>query len=126
MDRRAKFSALWAFVLFNYIYADIVRMIVTPETYQTAAARMPSWVMLAATALMEILIAMVIIPHFLAYRANRAANMVAGIFGTIFVFISLGGNPPAAYVLLSMIEIAGTLFIIWYAWTWREIKGHNT
>jgi hypothetical protein len=117
-DRKVVLSTIWIFVMFNYLYADLMIMIVNPELYRQAAARMPEGVVLGATVLMEILIAMVLLSRVLKYRANRWANIIAGAVGTAFVAVTLGGRPPAFYLFLSAIEIACTLFIVWYAWTW--------
>ena len=116
-DRKAVLSALWIFVMFNYLYADLVMMIAHPAVYQRAAARMTEGVVLGFTVLMEILIAMVLLSRVLKYRANRWANIIAGIVGTAFVALTFGGRPPKFYLFLSAIEIACTLFIVWYAWT---------
>jgi hypothetical protein len=124
-DRRAILSALWTFVMFNYLYADLVMMIVNPAIYQAAAARMTSGVVLGFTVLMEILIAMVIVSRVVKYKVNRWANIIGGTVGTAFVAMTLGGKPPAFYVFLSAIEIACTLFIVWYAWTWRRAEDQD-
>jgi hypothetical protein len=39
-DRRAILSTLWIFVMFNYLYADLLMMIINPAAYQKAAAKM--------------------------------------------------------------------------------------
>jgi hypothetical protein len=119
-DRKAILSTLWIFVMFNYLYADLVMMLVNPTAYQDAVARITDGVMLGFTALMEILIAMVLLSRILKYKTNRWANIIAGIVGTAFVASTLIGKPPAFYVFLSVIEIACTLFIVWYAWTWTN------
>ena len=125
-DRKAILSTLWIFVMFNYLYADLVMMIVNPAVYQKMAARMTDGVVLGFTVLMEILIAMVLLSRILKYRANRWANIIAGVVGTVFVAMTLGGKPPAFYVFLSAIEIACTLFIVWYAWTWPNPEEQNS
>jgi hypothetical protein len=124
-DRKAILSVLWIFIMFNYLYADLVMMIVNPAVYQKAAARMTDGVMLGFTVLMEILIAMVLLSRILKYRANRWANIIAGVVGTAFVALTLGGKPPPFYVFLAAIEIACTLFIVWYAWTWSNPEAQN-
>ncbi len=118
-DRKALLSTLWIFALFNYIYADLVMMIVSPATYQRAAAKMTGTAVLGFAVLMEISIAMVLLSRVLPYRANRWANIIAGLQSTGFVAFTLGGHPPPYYVFFSALEIACTLFIIWYAWAWR-------
>jgi hypothetical protein len=125
-DRKAILSTLWIFVMFNYLYADLAMMIFNPGAYQAIAARMSQWVVLGAAALMEILIAMILLSRILKYRANRWANIFAGIVGTVFVAVTLSPRAPAFYIFLSAIEIACTLFIVWYAWTWPNPEAQNS
>jgi hypothetical protein len=119
-DRKAIFSALWIFAVFNYLYADFVIMMVNPSLYQNMVAGMSEWVILGLAVLMEIPIAMVLLSRVLKYRANRWANIIAGIQSTAFVaFTLIGGRPAPFYLFFAALEIACTLFIIWYAWTWK-------
>lgn len=119
-DRSVILSAVWIFVVFDYLYADLLTLIVNPASYQLAAAGMSEGLVLGLAVLIEIPIAMVFLSRVLSYRANRWANILAGAESTAFVAVTLfGGKPPGLYyVLFSAIEIACTLFIIWYAWTW--------
>ena len=117
-DRKAILSTLWIFVMFNYLYGDLAMVIFHPSAYQRIVAGMSEGLVLGATVLMEILIAMVLLSRVLKHRANRWANIIMGIVGTAFAAMTLIGKPPAFYVFLSAIEIACTLFIVWYAWTW--------
>src|SRR5687767_13655932 len=94
-DRKAILSTLWIFVMFNYLYADLVIMMVNPAAYQKMAAGMSSGTVLGFTVLMEILIAMVLLSRILKYRLNRWANIIAGIVGTAFVALTLSGKSPA-------------------------------
>lgn len=118
-DRKALLSTLWIFVIFNYLYADLMIMIVTPDTYVKAAARMTGGTVLGFTVLMEVLIAMPLVARVLPYRSNRWTNIFGGLLGTVFVAATLAGRTPAYYLFLASLEIACTLFIVWYAWTWR-------
>ena len=93
-------------------------MMFHPAAYQRVIAGMSEGLVLGATVLMEILIAMVLLSRILKYQANRWANIIVGVVGTAFAALTLGGKPPAFYVFLSAIEIVCTLFIVWYAWTW--------
>ena len=122
-DRRVLLSSLWVFVMFNYIYADILMLIVNPAAYQRAAAQMTPGIVLVFAALMEVPILMALLSPFLEYRANRWANIIAGVESTAFVAVTLVGRPPAFYIFFSTIEIACTAFIVWFAWTWRRPGG---
>jgi poly(A) polymerase Pap1 len=74
--------------------------------------------------LIHIEIAMVLLSRFLKYSANRWANVIAGVFHTAFVAWSMIGETPALfYVFFASIEIVCTLFIAWYAWSWRNPEG---
>ena len=120
VDRRMVLSTLWIFVMFNYLYADILMMIVHPGIYQKATAQMSGAIVLTFAALMEIPILMILLSRILNYRANRWANVIAGAESSVFAAFTLSPKMPSYYLLFSSIEIACTLFIVWYAWTWRE------
>ena len=118
-DRKVVLSTLWIFVTLNYLYGDLAMMIFRPAAYERIAARMTEGLVLGAAALMEVPIAMILLSRLLKFGANRWTNIVAGIVMTAFDSLTLlGGRPPAFYLFLSTIEIACTLFIVWYAWTW--------
>ena len=71
--------------------------------------------------LMETAIAMVLLSRVLRYRANRWLNIISGLFHTLFVAWSLIGETSTIfYYFFAAIEIACTLFIVWYAWKWRN------
>lgn len=118
-DRKTILSTLWIFVMFNYLYADFAMMIFKPSAYLKAVAKMPEGLVLGFAALMEIAIAMVLLSRILKYKANRWTNILAGAWFTIWVAMTLlGGKPPAFYMFFAAIEMACTLFIVWYAWKW--------
>ena len=119
-ERRSVLSMLWVFVVFNYLYADIVILIFRPGAYQSMAGRMSASVAVGATLLMELLLAMAFLSRILKYPVNRWLNIIAGIVGTAFVAVTLSPRAPMVYWILSSIEIACTLFIVWYAWTWKR------
>jgi uncharacterized membrane protein len=76
---------------------------------------------LAFAVLMETAIAMVLLARILTYGVNRWANIVVGVIHTALVSWSLSVTTPTLfYAFFATIEIACTLFIIWYAWTWRR------
>jgi hypothetical protein len=65
---------------------------------------------------------MVLLSMTLKYKANRWSNIIAGTIMTIVQFSSLfiGSAPTIYYMFFSIIEIACTLSIVWYAWRWRN------
>jgi hypothetical protein len=118
-DRKHLLSVLWIFVVLNYIYADLFMLIFDPESYHRAGASMIELTVFSFAVLMEALIAMVLLSRILRYRLNRWANIFAGLLGTAAVAFTLRGGAPFHYVFFASVEMACTLFIVWYAWTWR-------
>jgi hypothetical protein len=123
-DRRAILSTLWIFAMLNYLYCDVIGLM-NPDLlrqYLTGSVNgihMTQGFLLGAGILIEIPIAMVLLSSVLKYTANRWANIAAGSVMTAVQCLTLVLTPPVAYyIFFSMLEIACTLFIVWYAWTW--------
>jgi riboflavin transporter FmnP len=115
-DVRVRLSTLWVFMLFNYLYCDVVT-----GFDHTLNTNLSPDALLVASFLMEIPIAMVLLSRVLKYRPNRWANVVVGVFMTV---VQLGsfvvGSPAHYYIFFSAIEIACLLFIVWTSWRWSE------
>jgi Family of unknown function (DUF6326) len=123
-DRKVILSTLWIFAMLNYLYCDVVGLM-NPDLlrqYLTGSVNgihMTQGFLLGAGILIEIPIAMVLLSRVLRYQANRWANIAAGSVMTAVQCLTLVLTPPVAYyIFFSMLEIACTLFIVWYAWTW--------
>jgi len=117
---------LWIFVALNYLYCDIVSLM-DPELLpqylrgNINGLELTPGFLLGAAILVEIFIAMVLLSRVLPYRANRWANIAAGALMTAVQSASLFVGAPATYYLFfSVIEIATTVVIVWFAWNWRE------
>lgn len=127
--RRMVLSTLWIFAVLNYIYADVYTLffnpVLKPEAWKEFLAGdaggvqiTPGFVLITAL-LMETAIAMVLLSRVLPYRANRWANIVSAAIHTLFVGWSLFGEAPLSfYLMFAAIEVATTVFIVWYAWKW--------
>ena len=115
-DIRVRLSTLWVFMLLNYLYCDVLGLFdpTTPKNMTQDA-------LLAASLLMEIPIAMVILSRVLKYRPNRWANVAAGAFMALVQVSSMFvGTLTIYYAFYSAIEIPCLLFIVWTAWRWAE------
>jgi hypothetical protein len=122
---KVRLSTLWIFAILNYLYADVLGLydpaiLNDLMTGSVGGVQLTDGFMLGAAILMETAIVMVLLSRVLPYSANRWANMIAGVIHTTAVFASMFlGSPPALYYLFfGSIEIATTLYIIWYAWKW--------
>ena len=129
MDMKLKLSTLWVFAALNYLYCDIVSLM-DPELLpqylrgNVNGLELTPGFLLGAGILVEIFIAMVLLSRVLPYRANRWANIAAGTLMTAVQSATLFVGAPAPYYLFfSVIEIATTVVIVWFAWNWREPVG---
>ena len=126
MDMKSRLSTLWIFASLSYLYCDVISLM-DPELLKqylagnvNGLAFTPGF-LLGAAILIEIPISMVLLCRVLNYRANRWANIAAGTVMTAVQTLTLFmGRPAPYYLFLSILEIAATALIVWFAWNWRE------
>lgn len=121
-DMKVKLSTLWVFVMFNMVFADIVGFM-NPgalEKIMTGAVgfEITQELLLVFSILLEIPIAMIFLSRVLKYRANRWANIVAGVITILFVIS--GGSTYLSYIFFATVEVVCMLLIVWYAWKWPK------
>jgi hypothetical protein len=130
-DMKAILSTLWIFAMFNYLYCDVMSLM-DPEflkqymTGNVGGVHVTQGFLLGAAVLMEIPTAMVLLSRVLGYKANRWANIIAGLIMTVVQFSTLffGSSPTIYYIFFSIIEIACTALIVWFAWKWANSEGN--
>lgn len=125
MTVKTKLSTLWIFATLNYLYCDLIGLM-DPDSlkqYVTGTVNgieITHGFLLAAGIFMEIPIAMIILARVLRYRVNRWANIAAGSVMTVVQLSTLFVEPaPSYYVFFSIVEVACTVLVVWYAWKWR-------
>jgi hypothetical protein len=128
MDVKSKLSAVWLFAVLNYLYADVVALydpafLRQLMTGAVGSIQFTQGLLLVISAEVEIPIAMVLLSRILKSRTNRWANIIAGtIMTAVQVSTLFVGTPTLYYAFFSALEIASTLFIIWYAWRWHPTR----
>ena len=126
---KTRLSTLWIFVTINYLYCDVVTLMDPAQLKGFLAGSIggvaiSQGFLLAASILVEIPIAMVLLSRVLDDRSNRWANIGAGGIMTVVQLTTLFARTPALfYVFFSVIEIGGTAVIVWSAWRWRHQTG---
>ncbi len=130
MDRKILLSAIWVFVVLNYLYCDVLALMDAESLKQimtgnVGGIEMTQGFLLGAGILMEISIGMGLLSRVLKYGVNRWANVIAGTITTVVQVLSLfvGSAPTMYYIFFSIIEIASTALIVWLAWTWHQPVG---
>ena len=78
--------------------------------------------MLLSTAIfLELAMVMVILSRLLKYGMNRWANIIVASLHTLGLIASVFvGTPTIFYIFFVVVEVSTLLFIIWYAWSWKE------
>ncbi len=121
IDPKVLLSTLWLFAMLTYTYGDVVTLM---DPVKHGTMELTEGFLLFGSILMMIPISMVLLSRILKYRANRWASIIAGSFMTVFLTLTLFvAVPTMYYAFFSAIEIACTLFIVGYAWKWRNPEG---
>ena len=120
-DNRTKLSTLWAVVMFNMVFADILTFI-KPGALQElwagqAGVQLTDGLLLVFAVLVEIPIAMIFVSRILKPEANRWANTAAAVITTLFVVG--GGSIDPHYLFFAAVEIACMALIVWSVWARR-------
>ena len=133
MGKKEILSILWIFVTVNYIFCDVFTLMFSEELKQILSGTVGTVIinqsfLLTFAIIMEIPMAMIFLSRFLIFRINRPLNIIAGLVlttiqaGSLFV-----GTPTMHYLFFSIIEIATTIAIVWFAWKWNyaDNKSNN-
>ena len=120
-DTKVLLSTLWIVIMINMLKADIFSLYI-PGIHEEMAEFLGetpvTQMMLFAAIITEISIAMIFLSRVLKYKANRWANIIAGVI--TIVWVVGGGSTYPHYIFIATIEVVCSLLIIWFAWRWRE------
>jgi hypothetical protein len=120
---KIKLSALWATVMFIYLYVDVFGFF-KPGIIEDAIAgkvwkfQITQVWLLGVIILMTIPSLMVFLSLVLPVKANRWTNIIVGI---LYIVVTLGmtiGESYAFYIFGSIVETVLLLLIVVYAWKW--------
>jgi hypothetical protein len=128
-DKKVLLSTLWIFATVNYLFCDILTLMNPGDLKQILSGSVGSLEMtpnflLGAAIFMEIPLVMILLSRILRYKSNRIANITAGSIMTVIQIMSnfVGSGVTPHYIFFSVVEIATTAFIVWFAWTWSDNK----
>ena len=121
-----KLSALWAAVMFCYVYGDYFSFYVPKhlDRFLSGDTLLNSPLkLLAAAILMTVPSLMIFLSLALKPAANRWLNIIFGVLYTaIMVLIAVTSLDPwwRFYLFLAIVESVITSTIVWYAWKWPK------
>lgn len=120
---KLKISALWASVMFCYVYGDYFWLYAPGKLQGMLAGQMTplgpvtQGVLVGTSVSMAIPAVMVFLSLALKASLNRRVNLILGAFYTLFVLVTMPGA-WAFYLFLGSVDVVLTALIVWYAWTW--------
>ena len=125
---RLKIAALWIAMLFLFAYGDIFGFFNTGRIEEVIAGKVSGikitqGFLFGVSVYIVIASLMVFLTLVLQPRVSRWMNVVLPILYIVSIVASVIGESWAYFYLLSIVEIALLVLIIWYAWTWPRAEG---
>lgn len=119
---KTKLSALWASVMFCYLYGDYLGLYVPGKLQHKLGGHGPigptsQGSLLAAALLLAAPGLMVFLSLALRPALSRWFNIILGVFFSLIVAATLSGAWNF-YIALGFIDITLTSLIAWLAWRW--------
>lgn len=121
---RYKLSAMWASVMFCYIYVDYFELYVPGKLQGMLAGNMAplgqvTQTMLLGTGVMLALPSlMIFLSVMLRAPLCRWLNIAMGLLYTAIQLAVVSGSGWVFYIAIGLVEAALTAFIAWTAWRW--------
>lgn len=125
---KIKLSALWASVMFCYIYADYFGLYVPGRLQGMLAGKMgplgptTQGVLVGTSVMLAVPSVMIFLSVALKPNPNRWLNIILGMIYTLIILITMWDW--AFYILYGIIEIVLTALIVWYAWKWPKARSN--
>ena len=120
---KLKLSALWASLMFCYIYGDYFGLF-QPGTLQSMLdgkmgplGPTTQGILLGTAAMMAVPSLMIFLSLVLRPTINRVTNIVLGVLYAMVMLVSMPGA-WMFYIFFGVIEIVLSLLIAWYAFKW--------
>jgi len=123
VNAKIKLSALWATVMFLFLYVDVFGLYKPGVIEEIIAGKIwkfeitQAWA-LGSLVLMTIPSLMVFLSLGLKAKANRWINLIAGFLYVVVVVGNTIGEAWAFYIFGSFVELGLLSMIIWTAWKW--------
>lgn len=119
---KIKLAALWASVMFCYIYADYFGLFSPGQLATMNQGVIPplgqstDGIMIFVSSMMAVPSLMIFLSIALPPWPNRALNILCGALYTAIIGLTMWSG--AHFIFYGIIEIALTLLVIFYAWKW--------
>ena len=123
-----KLAALWASLMFLYIYVDYFHLYMPGEIGHLMSGKV--YVFQITQTFLVATLAMVSIPALMIFgavalpaKANRLVNLVVASVYIPFTLFNLAGVAWAHMVFAAVVEVLLLCAIVYYACTWPRVEG---
>src|SRR5215471_8729331 len=126
LNVKIKISALWASVMFCYIYADYFELFMpagVPGSLQRTVKGSMVLIepatrgfLLGGSLMLAVPSVMIFLSVALKPNLNRWLNIIFGVIYTVIILIIMWFS--AIYIFWGVIEVVLTVLVVWYAWNW--------
>jgi hypothetical protein len=125
INPRIKISALWASMLFIFVYVDLFSMFRADIRADIEAGKMFAFTigqgfLLGVTIYIVIPSLMVFLSLVLPVRVTRMASVVLAVLYAVTIAGGAIGESNYYYILGSLAEAALLAGVVYYAWTWPK------
>jgi hypothetical protein len=123
---KLKISALWASVMFCYIYADYFGLYVPGALQRMLDGKMGPFgpttqgILIGTSVMMAIPSIMIFLSVALKANLNRWLNIIFGVVYTVIILITMWDY--AFSIFWGVIEVILTGLVAWYAWSWPRLR----
>jgi hypothetical protein len=121
---KIKLAALWASVMFCYVYGDYFELYTPGKLQGMLQGQMEPLgpvtqsLLVGTSILMVVPSLMVFLSIALPPAISRWLNVVAGLFYAVLMLLIATSAGWAFYVFFAVVEVVLTLLIVWSAWRW--------
>ncbi len=122
---KIKISALWASVVFCYIYGDYFGLYQPGALQGMLEGKMgplgptTQGILLGTSVMLAIPSVMVFLSLALKPNLNRWMNIILGVIYTVIMLVTMPGA-WAFYIFWGIVEVTLTALIVCYAWNWPK------
>ena len=122
---KLKLSALWASVMFCYVYGDYFELYKPGKLQEMLKGIMgplgavTQGMLFGTAVMMAIPSVMIFLSLALKPKLNRRLNIVLGTLYTL-IMLSIIPGAWAFYLFLGVVEVVLTASIVWHAWKWPK------
>ncbi len=124
---KVKLAALWASVMFLYIYVDYFHLFMPGSIEDLTAGKVfvfdiTQAFLLAGLASVTIPALMIFLSVALSSKINRWTNMIVATVYIPFTLFNLAGEAWLHMIFGAIVEVVLLLLIIRYAWKWPRLE----